>query len=145
MYQPPYQPPRGQSKLAIGAIVISMASFLMSCGALVAAGGDGPNASSQSDFEGVQGGGDFVAPTITETVTPSAVSPKIKAAKPKPKISRSPAPKAKPKPLPPVSSNDPRYSSCAKANAAGYGPYSRGETEYNWYQDRDGDGRVCER
>ncbi|WP_198171046.1 excalibur calcium-binding domain-containing protein [Actinoplanes awajinensis] len=40
---------------------------------------------------------------------------------------------------------DPRFSSCAKANAAGYGPYQEGsDPEYDWYQDRDGDGEVCE-
>ncbi|WP_236003773.1 thermonuclease family protein [Nonomuraea antri] len=41
---------------------------------------------------------------------------------------------------------DPRFPTCAAANAAGYGPYIRGvDPEYSWYQDRDGDGRVCER
>ncbi|MEU6207521.1 excalibur calcium-binding domain-containing protein [Micromonospora musae] len=40
---------------------------------------------------------------------------------------------------------DPRFSTCAKAKAAGYGPYRRGvDPEYHWYQDRDGDGTVCE-
>lgn len=41
---------------------------------------------------------------------------------------------------------DPRYRTCAEANAAGYGPYQRGrDPEYAWYQDRDRDGLVCER
>lgn len=41
---------------------------------------------------------------------------------------------------------DPRYRTCGEANAAGYGPYYRGkDPEYHWYQDRDGDGVVCER
>ncbi|WP_243709246.1 excalibur calcium-binding domain-containing protein [Micromonospora sp. 15K316] len=36
---------------------------------------------------------------------------------------------------------DPRFSACAKAKAAGYGPYRREvDPEYHWYQDRDGDG-----
>ncbi|MEV5410268.1 thermonuclease family protein [Thermopolyspora sp. NPDC052614] len=40
---------------------------------------------------------------------------------------------------------DPRYRTCGDANAAGYGPYVRGkDPEYSWYQDRDGDGVVCE-
>ncbi|MEU4692361.1 excalibur calcium-binding domain-containing protein [Actinoplanes sp. NPDC023714] len=40
---------------------------------------------------------------------------------------------------------DPRFATCAKANAAGYGPYMRGvDVEYAWYRDRDKDGQVCE-
>jgi hypothetical protein len=46
----------------------------------------------------------------------------------------------------PASGTDPRFGTCAKANAAGYGPYTRGaDPEYEWYQDRDSDGVVCER
>lgn len=41
---------------------------------------------------------------------------------------------------------DPRFRTCGEANAAGYGPYYKGrDPEYDWYQDRDGDGVVCER
>ena len=41
--------------------------------------------------------------------------------------------------------NDPQYSSCAKAKAAGYGPYLQGtDPEYSWYRDADKDGIVCE-
>lgn len=40
---------------------------------------------------------------------------------------------------------DPRFDSCRSATAAGYGPYVSGsDPEYSWYQDRDGDGTVCE-
>ncbi|WP_420176591.1 excalibur calcium-binding domain-containing protein [Luteococcus sp. OSA5] len=40
---------------------------------------------------------------------------------------------------------DPRMGTCTKAKAAGYGPYRQGQDpEYDWYQDRDGDGVVCE-
>lgn len=40
---------------------------------------------------------------------------------------------------------DPRFRTCAEANAAGYGPYVKGtDPEYAWYQDRDGDGIDCE-
>jgi len=43
------------------------------------------------------------------------------------------------------SKTDPRYSSCAKAKAAGFGPYYRGrDTEYAWYRDGDSDGIACE-
>lgn len=43
------------------------------------------------------------------------------------------------------SGNDPRYSTCSAAKAAGYGPYRRGvDPEYAWYRDGDSDGIVCE-
>jgi hypothetical protein len=45
----------------------------------------------------------------------------------------------------PSAPTDPRFDTCGAANAAGYGNYRRGtDTEYGWYQDRDGDGVVCE-
>lgn len=41
---------------------------------------------------------------------------------------------------------DPRFGTCGEANANGYGDYRSGtDPEYDWYQDRDGDGVVCER
>jgi micrococcal nuclease len=40
---------------------------------------------------------------------------------------------------------DPRFDSCAEAISHGYGPYQRGQTEYGWYRDSDGDGVTCER
>ncbi|MGZ6804621.1 MAG: GmrSD restriction endonuclease domain-containing protein [Nocardioidaceae bacterium] len=40
---------------------------------------------------------------------------------------------------------DPRFGTCREATAQGYGPYVRGrDPEYDWYQDRDHDGVVCE-
>jgi hypothetical protein len=45
----------------------------------------------------------------------------------------------------PSASTDPRFSYCYEANDAGYGPYYQGQDpEYAWYDDRDGDGIVCE-
>lgn len=42
-------------------------------------------------------------------------------------------------------STDPDMGSCAKAKAAGYGPYVKGtDVEYDYYRDGDGDGTVCE-
>ncbi|MGW5079560.1 excalibur calcium-binding domain-containing protein [Micromonospora echinospora] len=61
---------------------------------------------------------------------------------PKPSATRS-SESAKPKPEP---EDDPRYRTCAEAKDHGYGPYREGlDPEYDWYQDRDGDGIVCER
>ena len=41
--------------------------------------------------------------------------------------------------------NDPRFGTCTEASEAGYGPYAKGvDPEYWWYEDRDGDGTVCE-
>ncbi len=40
---------------------------------------------------------------------------------------------------------DPQFSYCYEANDAGYGPYYQGQDpEYDWYDDADGDGVVCE-
>ncbi len=40
---------------------------------------------------------------------------------------------------------DPRFSYCYEANDAGYGSYVQGEDpEYDWYDDNDNDGVVCE-
>jgi hypothetical protein len=40
---------------------------------------------------------------------------------------------------------DPRFATCGEANDNGYGPYASGtDPEYDWYQDRDHDGVVCE-
>ncbi|MEV6301635.1 excalibur calcium-binding domain-containing protein [Actinoplanes sp. NPDC051861] len=57
---------------------------------------------------------------------------------------RTTAPKTtEPEPEP---DTDPRFRTCGAANDAGYGPYVQGkDPEYDWYQDRDGDGVVCER
>jgi Excalibur calcium-binding domain len=40
--------------------------------------------------------------------------------------------------------SDPRFGTCREAKSNGYGPYHRGDAEYGWYDDRDGDGVVCE-
>jgi Excalibur calcium-binding domain len=53
----------------------------------------------------------------------------------------------KPKPTPKPAQEpktDPRFGTCAEANARGYGPYTTDDLEYDWYWDRDGDGKVCE-
>lgn len=40
---------------------------------------------------------------------------------------------------------DPNFDYCYQANDAGYGPYFEGQDpEYQWYDDADHDGEVCE-
>jgi Excalibur calcium-binding domain len=58
---------------------------------------------------------------------------------------KKPEPTETSRPPAPEVGTDPRFGSCAAANRAGYGPYRRGDAEYRWYEDRDGDGVVCER
>lgn len=45
----------------------------------------------------------------------------------------------------PVMPRDPIFDTCAEAADAGYGPYTTTDSEYAAYDDRDGDGWVCER
>lgn len=43
------------------------------------------------------------------------------------------------------SGDDPRFDTCAKATAKGFGPYRKGrDAEYEWYRDGDKDGTVCD-
>ncbi|MDX6740078.1 excalibur calcium-binding domain-containing protein [Actinocorallia sp. A-T 12471] len=87
-----------------------------------------------------------VVVTVTETVTVTA-SPSRRPRTPTPTAKPKPKPKPKPStPKPAAPANDPRFGTCAAANAAGYGPYVQGsDPEYAWYIDRDKDGVVCER
>lgn len=59
----------------------------------------------------------------------------------------APAPQAPAAPQPLASSGgtDPQFNYCYEANDRGYGPYYQGEDpEYDWYDDADNDGVVCE-
>lgn len=86
------------------------------------------------------------APASPRQATPSATRTTVAKPAPTPKRTTSapkPSPTRKP---PPAPKTDPRFDTCKAANASGYGPYVEGEDpEYDWYQDRDGDGIVCER
>lgn len=55
------------------------------------------------------------------------------------------APVPPPVAAPPVAQNDPKFSTCKEALASGYGNYTKADPEYIWYQDKDGDGKVCEK
>jgi hypothetical protein len=69
---------------------------------------------------------------------------------PAPKRTHTPAPAPKKNQAPKTQApqqggTDPRFGSCAKAKAAGYGPYVAGtDAEYHWYRDGDSDGINCE-
>jgi len=77
-----------------------------------------------------------LAVTGCSSATPSTPS------SPTPAVSKSASPK--PKPSKSTPKTDPKFSTCAKAKAAGYGPYHKGDPEFSWYRDNDGDGVVCE-
>lgn len=77
---------------------------------------------------GCGGNGESSTPT---TVTRPAARPTITT---RPRLRRSTT----------TVRTDPRYGSCAEAKAHGYGPYTAGDPEFSWYEDRDGDGIVCE-
>lgn len=64
-------------------------------------------------------------PAAVKTVEPAPVAPAVD-------------------PAPAAGGNDPQFPSCAKAKAAGYGPYTAADPEFGWYKDGDGDGTVCE-
>jgi excalibur calcium-binding domain-containing protein len=85
--------------------------------------------------------------TATVTVTVTAPAPPGTAA-PGLSPSQTPAaPQSTPSPAGQAASvPDPRFTTCKKAIAAGYGPYERGiDEEYDWYADSDDDGIVCTR
>jgi hypothetical protein len=66
----------------------------------------------------------------------------INPPEPRPEEPRAPA-ESSPKPQSRASAAN--YGTCKAAKAAGAGPYVRGkDPEYAYYQDRDGDGVVCE-
>ena len=68
----------------------------------------------------------------------SAPRPPAQPAAPEPRPVDPPAP-ARP------AATDPNYGTCKEARAHKRGPYVRGrDPEYAYYQDRDGDGVVCE-
>jgi len=55
-----------------------------------------------------------------------------------------PTPTTQPMPRFVDTGSDPQFDTCREAKSNGYGPYQRGDAEYGWYDDHDGDGVVCE-
>jgi hypothetical protein len=83
---------------------------------------------------------DFLASKVSSCGKKAKVTLPAKAS-----IKKGSAPTSAPKPTS-QPGTDPQYSSCAEAARNGYsGPYYQGvDPEYEWYQDRDNDGIVCE-
>jgi hypothetical protein len=87
-------------------------------------------------------------PLTAATSTNPPAAPSVNTSTAAPKAPTTKEPRVNPKPsskattAPPL---DPRFRTCKKAKAHGYGPYVEGEDpEYSWYRDRDHDGVVCE-
>jgi outer membrane biosynthesis protein TonB len=154
-YGPPHAPPRRPKKVSPLLIAcLAVVLWLGGCGVILglASGGstpgadpsvtvtDGPFAPTPDE---VQPKFPASATVPTTTAPKPRVKPRVTTTAPRPKPSTTrPKPRPKPKPRP---ANDPRYRTCAQAKAQGLGPYYRGvDPEYSWYQDRDGDGAVCE-
>nr|WP_248622602.1 DUF1524 domain-containing protein [Corynebacterium halotolerans] len=86
---------------------------------------------------------DQTAATVYEIDTTATQYPTPAVAEPTPVVE---SPVAEPTTVAPTpTSMDPRFTSCAKAKDAGYGPYTAGiDPEYDWYRDGDNDGTTCE-
>lgn len=94
----------------------------------------------------------FATCSAKALVTPMPTRAKIVRTPDSSSSAASPLPSPAPTgiPTPPISSTsqlDPKFTSCAEAMRNGYKkPYVKGvNPEYAWYQDRDGDGVVCEK
>ncbi|MEO3813510.1 excalibur calcium-binding domain-containing protein [Sphaerisporangium sp. B11E5] len=75
--------------------------------------------------------GSSTPPSSAGRTDPAARTPSASASRPTGTATRKP---------------DTRFASCKQANAAGYGPYTKGvHPEYHWYIDGDQDGVACER
>ncbi|MBB2940834.1 cytoskeletal protein RodZ [Actinoplanes lutulentus] len=83
--------------------------------------------------------------TTTKATATKAPSPKPTTKKPSPKPTTKAPAEEEEEDEEQDSGTDPRFRTCGAANDAGYGPYYEGtDPEYDWYQDRDNDGIVCE-
>ncbi|RKN37678.1 excalibur calcium-binding domain-containing protein [Micromonospora endolithica] len=150
----PAEPPRKKAPWLIGAGILTI---LCCCGTAVGSLVDDPDSPKPAATSTpstnqladtttptpIAGGNPTQTPALRPTPPTTAApnpAPSRSTAKPRPTRTTS-----KPKP-PPAPKTDPRFDTCKEANANGYGPYVEGEDpEYDWYQDRDGDGIVCER
>lgn len=83
--------------------------------------------------------------TVTETATATATATVTKKAKAKTKTVTKKVTAPTTRRTTAAANTDPRFGTCGAANDAGYGNYQQGvDPEYDWYDDRDDDGWVCE-
>lgn len=76
--------------------------------------------------------------------TPDKASAGVAPTNPNPPADTAPVPETAPAPIVGDGTTDPQFGSCSEATANGFGPYTTGEPEYEFYRDGDGDGSVCE-
>lgn len=94
--------------------------------------------SCDSDMKVGEAPGTATEPTTGDTPTPEAPVPASPVA-PVPEEAAPPAAAA-----PVAGATDPDMGSCSAAKEAGYGPYTKGQPEYEFYRDGDNDGTVCD-
>lgn len=163
----PPPPPPGGNRRRINSIIIGVAAlFLLGmCTVGVLSGGSDETTAAPAVPSPTAAATTAApaAPPTTAPAAPAAPQPTTAPAAPAAPQTTAPTPAAPPvttppaqvpppaavapvAPADPAQQLDPQFSSCTKANAAGFGDYVRGQDpEYAWYDDRDGDGTVCER
>ena len=147
----PSQPVTGRSLTSKPAIAIGAGILGVLLGGALFSGGDG-----STTAEPVAGSTVTATSTATATATVEVTAPPRPAPtktvkvtvtkKPRPAPTKTVTVTARPEQTRSTSPDlDPRFDTCTAAKAAGYGNYREGEDpEYEWYDDRDGDGVVCE-
>ena len=146
----PSKPVTGRSLTSKPAIGIGAGILGLILGGALFSGGDG-----STTAEPVAGSTVTSTTTATATATVEVTAPPRPAPtktvkvtvtkKPKPAPTKTVTVTARPEAKQTSPDLDPRFDTCTAAKAAGYGNYREGEDpEYEWYDDRDGDGVVCE-
>lgn len=108
----------------------------------------GCSANSVSGDTGWKAKPDTAAPPST-SAAPAAPPPVAPPPVPAPPVAPPPAPPAPAPPAPPAEpavqpAKDPQFKTCTEVKKNKLGPYRKGQAEYEWYQDKDKDGVVCE-
>lgn len=149
----PPQPPENNRRRINGIIIGVAALFLLGMCTVGVLGGGSDETTAAPAVASPTAAATASEPAAQPTTAPAApAAPQTTAAAPAPPPVTTPPAQAPPPaavapvaPADPAQQLDPQFSSCTKANAAGFGNYVRGQDpEYAWYDDRDDDGIVCE-